>query len=70
MSILSSRYKKSVNKKSCFFAEIGLTGELRSCRFAMERVTEAEKLGFQQVYLPKSLESFFKKKKNKDQIEL
>ena len=65
VSILSSRYKKPVDKKSCFFAEIGLTGELRSCRFAMERVTEAEKLGFQQIYLPKSLETFFKKKKGK-----
>ena len=65
VSILSSRYKKPIDKKSCFFAEIGLTGELRSCRFAFERVSEAEKLGFKQVYLPKSLESFFKKKRTK-----
>ena len=65
VSILSSRYKKPIDKKSCFFSEIGLTGELRSCRFAMERVIEAEKLGFKQVYLSKSLESFFKKKKVK-----
>ena len=59
----SSRYKKPIASKSCFFAEIGLTGELRSCRFAMERVSEAEKLGFQQVYLPKSMESFLRKRK-------
>ncbi len=63
VSILSSRYKKPVDSKSCFFAEIGLTGELRSCRFAFERVSEAEKMGFKQAYLPKSLESIFKKKK-------
>ncbi len=63
VSILSSRYKKAIDKKSCFFAEMGLTGELRSCRFAMERVSEAERLGFKQVYLPKSLEAFFKKRK-------
>ena len=63
VSILSSRYKKPIDKKSCFFAEIGLTGELRSCPFSAERVSEAEKLGFKQVYLPKSLESFFKKKR-------
>ena len=63
VSILSSRYKQPLDQKSCFFAELGLTGELRSCRFALERVNEAEKLGFKQVYLPKSLESFFKKKK-------
>ena len=62
VSILSSRYKQPVEQKSCFFAEIGLTGELRAVRFAYERVNEAERLGFKQVYLPKSLESFFKKK--------
>ena len=63
VAILSSQHKKPIDKKACFFAELGLSGELRSCRFAFERVSEAEKLGFQQVYLPKSLESFFKKKK-------
>ena len=63
VAILSSRFKVPIDSKSCFFAELGLTGELRSCRFALERVQEAEKLGFKQVYLPKSLESFFKKKK-------
>ncbi|MCY4320935.1 MAG: DNA repair protein RadA [Bdellovibrionaceae bacterium] len=62
IAILSSRFKNPIDSKSCFFAELGLTGELRSCRFALERVQEAEKLGFKQVYLPKSLESFFKKK--------
>ena len=63
VAILSSRFKTPIDCKSCFFAEIGLTGELRSCRFSLERVQEAEKLGFKQVYLPKSLESFFKKKR-------
>ena len=62
VSILSSRYKRPLDRRSCFFAEIGLTGELRSCRLAWERACEAEKLGFKQLYLPKSLESFFKKK--------
>ena len=65
VAILSSRFKTSIDSKSCFFSEIGLTGELRSCRFALERVQEAEKLGFKQAFLPKSLESFFKKKKVK-----
>ena len=65
VAILSSRFKTPIDSKSCFFAELGLTGELRSCRFALERVQEAEKLGFKQVYLPKSLETFFKKKKTK-----
>lgn len=68
LSILSSRYKQPIDQKSCFFGELGLTGELRACRFAGERVSEAEKLGFKQVYLPKSLESFFKKRKQKLKI--
>ncbi len=68
VSILSSRYKKPIDKTSCFFAEIGLTGELRAGRWAMERVNEAGRMGLQQVYLPKSLESFFKGKKVKPQL--
>jgi len=68
VSILSSRYKKPIDKKSCFFSEIGLTGELRSCRWTMERVNEAAKMGFQQIYLPKSLESFFNKKRVKPKL--
>lgn len=65
VSILSSHHKKPIDGKSCFFGEMGLTGELRSCPFAFKRVSEAEKLGFTKVYLPKSLESFFKNKKTK-----
>ncbi|MDE0092211.1 MAG: DNA repair protein RadA [Oligoflexia bacterium] len=63
VAILSSHFKVPIDSKSCFFAELGLTGELRACRFALKRVQEAEKLGFKQAYLPRSLESFFKKKK-------
>ena len=55
VSLLSSRYKKPVEGRSCFFGELGLTGELRACHFAKERAMEAEKLGFQSLFLPKSL---------------
>ena len=68
MALLSSRYKKNIPNDACFFGEIGLTGELRACRFAKERVQEAERLGFKKVYLPKSLSSVFKNQKLK--IEL
>ena len=63
VSILSSYYKKPIDRRSCFFSELGLTGELRSCRFASERLNEAEKLGFKKAYLSKSLEPYFKNKK-------
>ena len=52
ISILSSRYKINIEKNSCFFGEIGLTGELRACHFARERAQEAEKLGFKNIFLP------------------
>lgn len=63
ISILSSRYKKEIDKDSCFFGEIGLTGELRACHFARERVQEAEKLGFKNVYLPYGCKPNFKNQK-------
>lgn len=65
ISILSSLYKKSIPQDTCFFGELGLTGELRSCHFPKERVLEAEKLGFKQVYLSHSLKGNFKNGKHK-----
>ena len=60
LSILSSLHKKPLMKQSCFFGEMGLTGELRACRFPRERVREAEKLGFQNIYLPKRVKNSLK----------
>ena len=55
VAILSSRYKKTLGRRTCFFGELGLTGELRACRFPLERIKEAEKLGFEEMYLPKGV---------------
>ena len=68
MSILSSRYKKGIDKDSCFFGELGLTGELRACHFARERIQEAEKLGFKNVYLPLGCKAPLKEQKFKIQL--
>lgn len=65
VSILSSLYQKAIPATHCFFGEVGLTGELRSCRFPVERLLEAEKLGFQHAYLPKTLEESLKSEKFK-----
>ena len=65
VSLLSSRYKESVGRQSCFFGELGLTGELRACHFAKERAIEADRLGFQNLYLPKSLKPRLKGAKMK-----
>ena len=51
-SVLSSRYKKPLPLKSCFFGELGLTGALRASPLSKERLEEADKLGFQSAFLP------------------
>ena len=51
-ALLSSYHQKPV--QSCFFGEVGLTGEIRSCPFGKERVQEARRLGFKEIYLPQS----------------
>ena len=67
-SLLSSYYKKPLTMNTCFFGEIGLTGEVRSCPYSQERVKEAEKLGFKRIILP-SKKYFSKKDSFKIQIE-
>lgn len=70
MALLSSYYKKPISMKACFFGEIGLTGEIRSCPFGLERLKEAHKIGFEIIYLPygnkKNLENTQKKIKIKE----
>ncbi len=51
-ALLSSYYKKPLDPNTAFFGEVGLTGEIRSCHFANERIQEAKKIGFNTVYLP------------------
>ncbi len=52
-AILSSNYDIPIPEKVCFAAEIGLTGEVRSINHAEQRIREAEKLGFEKIYLSK-----------------
>ena len=52
MALLSSYHKQFISMKTCFFGEIGLTGEIRSCPFTAERLKEAKKLGFETTYIP------------------
>lgn len=53
-ALLSSESNSSLPQKSCFFGEIGLTGEIRSVPFPDIRLKEGQKLGFEQFFLPKS----------------
>ena len=52
-SIVSSLEEFSIPEKTCFAAEIGLGGELRAVNRIENRIAEAEKLGFTEMYISK-----------------
>ena len=66
VSILSSMHDIAVNDKACFAAEVGLGGELRAVNRVENRITEAEKLGFDTIYISK----FNKGAKSSGQIKV
>ena len=53
ISIISSMEEMPVSDKLCFAAEVGLGGELRSVNRIEQRISEAEKLGFTEIYISK-----------------
>jgi DNA repair protein RadA/Sms len=53
ISIISSMEEIPVSDKVCFAAEIGLGGELRAVNRIDQRISEAEKLGFKEIYISK-----------------
>lgn len=52
-SVLSSNEDIAVDMKSCFAAEVGLSGEIRAINRIEQRITEAEKLGFDEIVISK-----------------
>lgn len=54
VSVLSSSEDIPVNSNACFAAEVGLTGELRPVIRIEQRIAEAEKLGFEEIYVSKN----------------
>lgn len=50
-AIVSSLDEIPVSDKICFAAEIGLGGELRAVNRIDQRISEAEKLGFEEIYI-------------------
>ncbi len=53
-AILSSNADIPIEKGVCFAAEVGLAGEIRPVQRVDQRILEAEKLGFTQIYVSKS----------------
>lgn len=52
-SVLSSNEDIPVSMKTCFSAEVGLSGEVRSVNRIEQRISEAEKLGFEEIVISK-----------------
>jgi DNA repair protein RadA/Sms len=53
ISIISSLEELNVAGRICFAAEVGLGGELRAVNRIDQRISEAEKLGFESIYIAK-----------------
>ena len=63
-SILSSNFDLFISPKVCFAAEVGLSGEIRPVSQIERRIAEAEKLGFEEIYISSfNKESSFSKRK-------
>lgn len=52
-AILSSNQDEPIDTKTCFAAEVGLSGEIRPTNRIEQRVSEAEKLGFERIFISK-----------------
>lgn len=51
-ALISSESGSELDAKTCFFGEVGLTGEARAVPFAESRLREAKKLGFERFVVP------------------
>ena len=69
ISIISSMEEIPVSDKICFAAEVGLGGELRTVNKIDQRISEAEKLGFEEVFISKYNQKALEGKSTKIQIK-
>ena len=69
ISIISSFEEIPVSDKICFAAEIGLGGELRAVNRIDQRISEAEKLGFTEIYISRYNQKSVDLKKSKIQVK-
>lgn len=53
-SVLSSSLDIAISQQTCFCGEIGLTGEIRAVNRIEQRISEARRLGFKKIFIPKS----------------
>jgi DNA repair protein RadA/Sms len=53
VAIISSHEDITVPSKNCFAAEVGLSGEIRAVNRIDQRILEAQKLGFERIFISK-----------------
>lgn len=58
MAVFSSYHDSIVDRQLCFIGEIGLGGEIRPVSRLENRIKEAQKLGFGQVFIARQKEKF------------
>ncbi len=68
-ALVSSYQDKVINPKTVIIGEIGLTGEVRQVSSLDQRISEAEKLGFETAVIPKTNNHFKKSNINIIQTE-
>lgn len=52
-AVMSSNFDLTIPRHTAFIGEVGLSGEIRTVTRIEQRVAEAEKLGFETIYVPK-----------------
>ena len=50
-AVLSSNQDSPIDSKTCFAAEVGLSGEIRPINRVEQRISEADKLGFERIFI-------------------
>lgn len=53
-AVMSSNFDLTIPRKTAFVGEVGLSGEIRTVTRIEQRVSEAEKLGFETIYIPRN----------------
>lgn len=54
VSLISSLEEKAISRQTCFLGEISLSGEIRPISGGVQRVKEAQKIGFTHFVIPKA----------------
>jgi DNA repair protein RadA/Sms len=69
VSMVSSLEEIPISDKVCFAAEVGLGGELRAVNRVEQRISEAEKLGFEEIFISRFSQKSLDLKKTKIQVK-